>query len=180
MNSRHVVFYRSMNLGHAGSPDRATLEGALSAAGARGVKSFQTNGTVLFDTDDPLGVVAEAAKTLESAAGYTEPALVRGLDLLVDVLDSDPFDGHEDSRTYRKTFTFFDGGRTVELKLPWTNTKDDVDIVELRDGLALSLIRKEKSNAGSPTAEIERMFGVPATTRTLGTIERLVKAAGRG
>ncbi|MEU1849984.1 DUF1697 domain-containing protein [Streptomyces sp. NPDC019990] len=180
MSSPHVVFYRSMNLGHPGSPDRATLENALSAAGARGVKSFQTNGTVLFEADDPLSVVAEAAKALESAAGYTEPAMVRGLDLLVDVLGSAPFDGHEDSRTYRKTFTFFDGGRPIELTLPWTNAKDDVDIVELREGLALGIIRKEKSNAGSPTAEIERLAGVPATTRTLGTIERLVKAAGRG
>jgi len=177
MNAPHVVFYRNMNLGHPRSPDRATLEDALSAAGGRGVRSFQTNGTVLIEADDPLGVVAEAAKALESAAGYTEAAMVRRLDLLVDVLDSDPFDGHEDSRTYRKTFTFFDGGRPLQLKLPWTNTRDDIDIVELREGLALSIIRRKKSSAGSPTAEIERMAAVPATTRTLGTIERLVKAA---
>ncbi|MFJ1913586.1 DUF1697 domain-containing protein [Streptomyces sp. NPDC088147] len=180
MTSPHVVFYRSMNLGHAGSPDRATLEAALSAAGAASVTSFQTNGTVLFEADDPVGVVETASRTLKSAAGYSEAAVVRNVGLLIDVLDSNPFDGHEDSRTYRKTFTFFDGGKPIGLKLPWTNTRDDVDIVGLREGLALSVIRKAKSNAGSPTAEIERLTGVPATTRTLGTIERLVKAAGRG
>ncbi|MEV5440238.1 DUF1697 domain-containing protein [Streptomyces sp. NPDC052682] len=180
MDSRHVVFYRSMNLGHPGSPDRATLESALAAAGARAVRSFQTNGTVLLEADDPVCVVAEAAKALEAAAGYTQPAMVRGLDLLVDVLAGQPFDGHEDSRTYRETFTFFDGGRPIALELPWTNAKGDITLVELREGLALSIIRKQGSNAGGPTAEIERMAGVPATTRTLGTIERLVRAAGRG
>lgn len=40
-----VAFYRNMNLGHAGSPDRAGLEGALRDAGARLARSFQTNGT---------------------------------------------------------------------------------------------------------------------------------------
>ena len=49
----HVVLYRNLNLGHAGSPNREQLEGALERAGALRVKSFQTNGTVLLEAEDP-------------------------------------------------------------------------------------------------------------------------------
>ncbi|GHH44560.1 DUF1697 domain-containing protein [Streptomyces candidus] len=180
MDSLSVVFYRFMNLGHPKSPVRATLEAALTAAGGRAVRSFQTNGTVLFAADDPEGVVAAAGRQLEAEAGYTEVAMVRSLDSLVEVLDGKPFQGHVDGRTYRETFTFFDGGRPVEHSLPWTNKKGDVDLVALYEGLALCVVRGDASRSGNPNAEIERLTGVPATTRTSGTIERLVKAAGRG
>ncbi|MFH8485305.1 DUF1697 domain-containing protein [Streptomyces longisporoflavus] len=177
MASLFVVFYRNMNLGHPGSPDRATLEEVLVAAGARTARSFQTNGTVLLDAGNPAKVVSQAAGEFKTAAGYTDAAMVRSLDELAEVLEGKPFEGHKDSRTYRETFTFFDGDKPLDLQLPWTNRKDDVDIIALHDGLALSTIRKFKSSAGSPTAEIERLTGAPATTRTLGTIERLIEFA---
>lgn len=180
VGARHVVFYRNMNLGHRGSPDRATLETVLSAAGGRGVTSFQTNGTVLFEADDPLGVVRGAAAGLETAAGYAGTAMVRSLESLVEVLGAEPFRGYVDERTYRTTFTFFDGGKSPETTLPWTNARGDVDVVDLREGLVLAVVRKAGATVGNPTAEVERLTGAPATTRTSGTVERLVRAAARG
>ena len=50
----HAAFFRNMNLGQARSlsPTRAVLEEAFRSAGARQVRSFQTNGTVAFDPVD--------------------------------------------------------------------------------------------------------------------------------
>lgn len=174
-----VVFYRGLNLGHAGAPTRAELEEALVGAGALRVKSFQTNGTVLVEAEDTGAVVRAAAEAVREQSGYADAALIRPFALLVDTLSADPFAGHSDPRTYRHALTFFDGGRELRLATPWTNERDDVDIVEVRDGMALSAIRKPRNTAGSPTAEIERLTGGVATTRTLGTVERLV-AAGLG
>ncbi|MFC7585087.1 hypothetical protein ACFQYP_16125 [Nonomuraea antimicrobica] len=42
--------------------------------------------------------------------------------------------------------------------------------------MALSVIRKNGTRVGSPTAEMEARLKVSATTRTAGTVERLVKA----
>ncbi|WP_189825517.1 DUF1697 domain-containing protein [Streptomyces finlayi] len=176
-----VVFYRNLNLGHRNSPDRATLEGALTEAGARQVRSFQTNGTVLFTADDPTGVVEQAAARLRTAAGFTEPGMVRDLAELAAIMGELPFSAYDTGDpTRRPTLTFFDGGTPLGVTLPWTNPKGDVDFVGLYEGLVLSVVRQsaDGSAGGSPTAEVERLTGAPATTRVLGTVERLLKAAG--
>ncbi|MFJ2738917.1 DUF1697 domain-containing protein [Streptomyces sp. NPDC087440] len=176
-----VVFYRNMNLGHRNSPDRATLEGALTEAGARDVRSFQTNGTVLFTAEDPTGVVTKAAPRLRTAAGYTDAGMVRDLAELAGIMRELPFSAYGASDPDRHpALTFFDGGTPLGLTLPWTNPKGNVDFVGLYEGLVLSLFRASRAGAagGSPTNEVERLAGVPATTRVLGTVERLLKAAG--
>jgi uncharacterized protein (DUF1697 family) len=173
----HVVLYRNLNLGHAGSPNRERLEGALERAGAVRVKSFQTNGTVLIEAEDPEGVVAAAASELAAAAGYHDAAFVRSLADLEELLALGVFEKHQSPRTYRETVTFFRGGETPSWSTPWTNANDDVDVLLVGDGIALSLIRKPRNTAGSPTVEVERATGGVATTRTRGTIDRLLKAA---
>ena len=57
---------------------QAALEAAFERAGAVRVRSFQTNGTVLFD---PLGrsaarVIADVRDTLAEQVGYTEAKLL--------------------------------------------------------------------------------------------------------
>lgn len=173
----HVVFYRNLNLGHAGSPNREQLEGALNRGGASHVKSFQTNGTVLLRAEDPERVVAEAARELATSAGYEDAAIVRPLADLERVLALGVFEKHQSPRTYRETVTFFQGGTKPSWSTPWTNSKDDVDVLHIGDGIALSLIRKPRNSAGSPTFELERATGGVATTRTRGSIDRLLNAA---
>jgi hypothetical protein len=62
----YALFYRNLNLGHAGSPDRRGLEQALLDAGASAARSFQTNGTVLLTADDPQRSVMGAAHSLRA------------------------------------------------------------------------------------------------------------------
>jgi uncharacterized protein (DUF1697 family) len=178
MSEHSVVFYRTMNLGQPRSPDRAGLEAVLREAGGHDVRSFQTNGTVLFRADDPSAVVRRAAPPLADRWGYSDAGLVRRVGLLADILRTDPFQGFRDERTYRETLTFYEGGHPLPVTLPWTDARDVVDLVAARDGVALGIIRLRGSAAGSPTAQIERMTGGVATTRTLGTIRRLLRAAG--
>ena len=68
----HVAFFRNMNLGQARShsPTRPVLEDAFALAGAVGVRSFQTNGTVLFDslTVTPAAVVEQVRARIGSKA----------------------------------------------------------------------------------------------------------------
>lgn len=141
----HVVLYRNLNLGHAGSPNREQLEGALERAGALRVKSFQTNGTVLLEAEDPEGVVTVAASELAAVAGYDDAAFVRSLADLEELLALGVFEKHQSSRTYRETVTFFRGGKRPSWSTPWTNARDDVDVLQVGDGIALSLIRKPRN-----------------------------------
>lgn len=178
--TRYVAFYRNMNLGHRGCPNRQQLESALAAAGGTEVRSFQTNGTVVFraQSGTEADVVGRAAGPLGRDAGYDGAVFVRTFDSLAELIERDPFAAYADERTYRETITFFDGGRTLDLTLPWTNPRGDLDIIELHDSFALSITRMIGSTTGSPNSVLEPRLGVLATTRTMGTIERLVKAIG--
>lgn len=171
----YVAFYRDLNLGQRGSPNRGQLEGALVGAGATTARSFQSNGTVVFTVEPGLerDVVGGAAPVLSHRAGYDGPAFVRELAALVALVDREPFAGldHEGS----PQITFFDGGRDAGLALPWTAPRGDLVIVEIRSGYALSLARRIGSRMGSAGRELEERLGVPATTRGMGTVERLVR-----
>ncbi len=173
----YVALYRNLNLGHRGSPNREQLEDALARGGAHRVKSFQTNGTVLLDTETPLEIVQLAAPVLRACCGYDDAVFIQSVAQLEALVALDIFEAHASPKTYRECVTFFRGPRTPEWELPWTNPKDDVDILYLNDGVALSLTRKPRNTAGSPTAVLEQATQGVATTRTLGTIQRLLKTA---
>lgn len=173
----YVALYRNLNLGHRGSPNREQLEDALASCGARRVKSFQTNGTVLLDTDTPLAIVELAGPVLRDCCGYDDAVFVQSIAQLDALVALGIFEAHPSTRTYRECVTFFRGPKTPEWVLPWTNPKDDVDILYCNDGVALSLTRKPRNTAGNPTAVLERATQGVATTRTLGTIQRLLKTA---
>lgn len=120
-------------------------------------------------------ILARAAPALARSSGYADAAFVRPLARLAEILARDPFRGATDAATYRCTFTFFEPA-PFGAALPWTSARGDVDIIEADAGIALGVIRKRGATAGSPTAEIEKRLGAAATTRTAGTIERLVAA----
>ena len=184
MTFTHVVLYRAMNLGHRGSPVRADLEAALLAAGARAVRSFQTNGTVLLDVGPGADGAAEAvardaAPRLTERCGYAGAALVRPLADLAAAIDGDPFALTRDDRTYRDTVTFVDGGEPLPVDLPWTDPRDLLDLVAARPGGVLAVVRGGPGAGGDPNSVVERFTGGVATTRTLGTVRRLLAAAAR-
>ncbi|MEL7975813.1 DUF1697 domain-containing protein [Isoptericola sp. F-RaC21] len=180
----HVVLYRAMNLGHRGSPVRADLERALLDAGAAEVRSFQTNGTVLLDVGPSAGaaevVARAAAPLLAERSGYAGAALVRPLGDLAEAVDGDPFALTRDERTYRETLTFVDGGEPLPVALPWTDPRDLLDLVAARPGVVLAVVRGGPGTGGDPGSVVERMTGGVTTTRTLGTVRRLLTAASAG
>lgn len=185
MTFTHAAFYRAMNLGHRGSPVRAELETALLEAGARAVRSFQTNGTVLLDLGDAPDddaadrVVRDAAPRLAERSAYTHVALVRSLGDVAAAIDGDPFALTRDERTYRETLTFVDGGEPLPVDLPWTDPRDLLDLVAARPGVVLGVVRGGPGSGGDPNSAVERFTGGVASTRTLGTVRRLLAAATR-
>ncbi|MFC8598071.1 DUF1697 domain-containing protein [Isoptericola sp. NPDC057191] len=184
MTFSHVVLYRAMNLGHRGSPVRAALERALLDGGAQAARSFQTNGTVLLDVGDgddatAAAVTRAAAPLLAAGCGYAGAALVRSLGEVTAAIDGDPFALTRDERTYRETVTFVDGGDPLAVALPWTDARDLLDLVAARRGVVLGVARGGPGAGGDPNTAVERLTGGVATTRTLGTVRRLLAAAAR-
>jgi uncharacterized protein (DUF1697 family) len=171
----YVALFRNLNLGHSGSPSRQQLLDAFAAADF--VRSFQTNGTVLFDSKAPRETVEQARRELERA-GYRDKAIIRSLDELRPLVSSTA-EADPDERVYRTTLSFFDAAEPPQLELPTRSNNELVEIRRLHPGAAVAVCWQRGSTIGDVNALLERILGIPVTTRTLGTMQRLLAAAAQ-
>lgn len=171
-NGIHVAFLRNLNLGHPGSPVAAALVAAFG--GPERAWSVQTNGTVLLRTDDPDATVATARRRLQRD-GFEHDVVCRSVAEVVALQASCPRPSAEDE-VYRVMLSLFDRDGPA---VPPPAGLALVEVVELGSGHAWSLCRRRGRTVGDVTGAVERATGVVATTRSAGTIERLLVRAAR-
>jgi uncharacterized protein (DUF1697 family) len=172
-----IALFRNLNLGHAGSPTGSELIEAFG--GTENARSFQTNGTIIFKAQDPPQAVSEALTKMRSN-GYSHDLVLRSLDdVRAAVETAPPVDPKED--IYRQMMSFFDGALFPEdIPLPHRTSNGLVEIRGSGKGIVHSVCWKPKNTAGNVTAYLEKLLGVPVTTRTLGTMQRLLKTEQAG
>lgn len=161
-----------MNLGHPRSPDRETLVRAFMEAGGRSVRSFQTNGTVIFAADDPVATAHRARELMSD--DYDDSVLVRSAARVSQIATTFPVTDSA-SDHYREMVVFFDSPSQPVDSLPGMLEEGLVRILRVERDVAFGLIWKPKSTAGNMTALVERRLGTIGTSRTLGTIQRLCR-----
>ena len=167
----HVAFFRNVNLGHSGSPTGAELVEAFGGPAA--ARCFQTNGTVVFDADDPVSAAGAARENLR-ARGFLQTAVIRSIDDIRQTLASSPSVNPDDG-IYRSMISFYDVDIVPEVALPLRSSDELVEIRLLGPDCAHGVCWKPRTTAGNVTGFLEKLLGVPVTTRTTATIERLVR-----
>lgn len=173
--ARHVAFFRNVNLGHPGSPVRTQIEAAFAAAGALEVRSFQSNGTVAFASDAPVRAMKRVATELRAACGYDGDWFVRRLADLPALAEAEAWSG-AGTDVFGETLTFFGVDPAPLPDMPWTNEAGDVSLLAVSKGCVLGVSRERRASPGDPNSTIERLLGAPATTRSRGTVQRLLRA----
>ena len=179
---KFAAFFRNLNLGHGNAPSRAALEDAFVRAGADDVASFQTNGTVAFSargTRPARKVVRTVRQQLASELGFDEPVFLRDMPYLQTLLARDPFAGIEKAPPlYDFYVTFLHDNAKVLPTLPTCNARGDVKVLLYTGSEVLSFNHITGKTMGNPNAFAEQLFGLPVTTRTWGTLGRLVRKHG--
>lgn len=171
----HVAFFRNLNLGQPGSPSGVELTDAFG--GQRVARNFQTNGTVVFDSNDLKATTRHALELLR-AAGYTHEVMVRTLDELIRIVAETPADDPAEG-IYRSMISFFDLVTTPVIELPLRSPDQLVELRTLEATYARSVCWKPRNTAGNVTGFLEGLLQAPVTTRTTGTLQRLIHRAGR-
>lgn len=174
----HVALFRNLNLGHGGSPTKDELLSAFD--GALRVRSFQTNGTVIFSATSARVACDQALHALR-ARGFEHPVMLRTIGEVAEAVAAtpaaDPAEG-----VHRSAISFFDTGSSdagppPDLTLPLRGANGLVELRRLGRGSASTVCWMRRGAPGDVTGFLERLLGVPVTTRTLGTLQRLLKAA---
>ena len=147
-------------------------------AGAASAASFLTNGTMVFTTGSgtrPRKVLAGACQRLRAGSGLREPAFIRSIDYLAELVAQDPFAGVDPSAVYERCVSLLHPDSGALPALPLVSRRGDVRILKSTGTEALSVSLKVGNTPGSPNACLERLLDLPATTRSWNTVVRLVR-----
>jgi hypothetical protein len=160
-----VAFFRNLNLGQRGSPTKAQLLEAFAVAGAQDVESFQVNGTVLFSTSSPARTRDRACSWLIRHTHWCDVAMVRARGSIGELARRlEEVEGNAE-------VAFFDTRREFPEPLPWRPETGRLTVVVADRRHAIAVNDEERRSFATPT--LERLLGVPVTSRGAGTILRL-------
>lgn len=173
---RCVAFLRNVNQGQRGHPSTADIVDGFADAGCPDAQPFQSNGTVVFEADDPAGAVAAAAEAIAVRSGHERDILWMPLDDLVAVVDEHgdaPDPGRHEFTLHHGDAVAADGPDAIALL-----QRAQCSIVDVGPGWAL--VRNDIDGQGNATPLLERLTGGLATSRGLPTLVRLVSRFGPG
>jgi len=175
---KYAAFFRNVNLGRPNCPSKAQLESAFTRAGAVRATSFLTNGTIVFDA--PPGIRARkilvaAHQNLQIECGLKEPAYVRTVKHLAELVALEPFASLERASVYEFCVSFLPPQEVTLLALPMKSKRQDVELLRSTGTEVLSVSRKIGNTPGSPNAYLEKLLDAAVTTRAWNTVVRLVQ-----
>jgi uncharacterized protein (DUF1697 family) len=175
---KYAAFFRNLNLGRKNCPSKAQFEQAFLDAGAHEASSFLTNGTLVFSASTRSShhrLLLRASALLKAQCGLAEPAYVRSVSYLVELVAAEPFALVDRSLVYECCVSFLHPEANLPSDVPAYAKRRDVEVLRFTGGEAFSLSRKIGKTPGSPNVVLEKLLGLPATTRSWNTVTRLVR-----
>jgi uncharacterized protein (DUF1697 family) len=172
---RCVAFMRNVNQGQRGHPSTSDIVAGFADAGCPDIQTFQSNGTILFDSDEPALVVEQAADATAARSGHEREILWIPLSELAAVVDE-----HGATPEPRRFEFTLHSGATIDphdARVVSRAAEHRCSIVDAGEGWAL--VRNEVEGEGHATPALESLTGRRATSRGLPTVIRLVSRFGR-
>jgi uncharacterized protein (DUF1697 family) len=169
---RYAAFLRGVSPMNAKMP---ALKLAFETAGFSEVKTVLSSGNVVFDArrTSELVLQRKAEAAMRDKLGQTFLTIVRQVEMLQEMLASDPYRAFRLEPSAKRIVTFLREEPTVSLTLP----------IELAGARLLALRGKELFSAYVPSPKgavfmtlIERTLGKELTTRTWGTVGKVARA----
>jgi uncharacterized protein (DUF1697 family) len=166
---KYAAFLRGVSPANARMPE---LQRALEAVGFEDVKTLLSSGNIVFDA--PKASNESLERKVEAAIGKSGKsflAIVRSIDELRALIDSDPFKGLRMKPDSKRVVTFLRNPPTG-LKLPIE--KDDARVLRLV-GNTLFTVYLPSPKGPVFMALIEKAVGRVQTTRTWQTVEKVAR-----
>ena len=170
---RYAAFLRGVSPTNAKMPE---LKKALEAAGFKDVETLLSSGNIVFEAPKESNAILEkkVEAAIQKSVGKAFLAIVRSLDELRALVNSDPYKGVRMKPDSKRVVTFLRNPPSG-LKLPIE--KDGARVLRL-SGNTLFTVYAPDPKAKGPVfmVLIERAAGKEQTTRTWQTLEKVAEA----
>jgi uncharacterized protein (DUF1697 family) len=168
---RRVVFLRGVNVGTANRCQPAVIASQLSRLGVINIGAVGT-----FVVREDVSESALRAAIAKKLPFKCEIMICPALDI-IKLASKDPFAGQPSGPDITRFISVAAKRIATPPLLPLNFPSDDewlVRIIAIRERFILGLYRRQMKAIGY-LGKIEKLMGVPATTRNWNTIEKIVK-----
>jgi uncharacterized protein (DUF1697 family) len=173
---RYIAFLRGINVSGQKIIKMETLRQAFTVAGFGDVKTYIQSGNILFTTvdQDTNQLILRIENLIEKTFGFRTDIILRKLTDIEFIVNSAIFNTFrsEEGKYY---ITFLKHAYTEPLSVPVFSKNRDVEIVHHNSVDFYSISTAYKGTYGFPNSFIEKLTGIPATTRNPNTLEKILK-----
>jgi uncharacterized protein (DUF1697 family) len=150
------------------------LRGLFEELGFTNVKTVISSGNVLFESPETNAAKLEAMieDALPKKLGFTSTTIIRSLDDLKKLVAAEPFAEYEHSPRTSLNVTFLKHAQKHQENLEGRG----FTIVYISSREVCSVIDLTTAKTPNFMAKAEKTFGKQITTRTMKTVERIIKA----
>ncbi|MGE8678882.1 MAG: DUF1697 domain-containing protein [Achromobacter marplatensis] len=176
--STQIILLRGVMPSGKNKVPMAPLRAALERAGLRDVRTYIQSGNVIAATGlDQASVQALVHQVIKEQFGGDIKVLARTPSYFRDMMENNPFNGHDPAKLYFTLLGSPPEGALLESFHALDHTPDQVRVV---GDMAYVLCATKYSDLKANNNFVERKLKVAATTRNFNTVSKLIALSSAG
>ncbi|MCX6121729.1 MAG: DUF1697 domain-containing protein [Ignavibacteriales bacterium] len=175
--TKYAAFLRGINVGGHKPVPMQKLKKALESLHFKNVQTLLASGNVVFEAPpiDTIALEQKLEAKLQKTFGMKIGVLIRTMEELQSLNESQPFKGIDVTPETRLYVTFFSEKPKNRLKIPYTSPDKSYKILYISGREVCSvLILSSNSQTTDLMKVLEKEFGRKVTTRNWNTIVRVL------
>jgi len=174
---RYIAFLRGINVSGQKILKMEALRALFSASGFTNVKTYIQSGNVIFgsDEEDTSLLILKIENLIENNFGFHADVILRRYSDIEAIVSSSNFKLMQTGEGKKFYITFLREEYPEPLTLPLFSKNKDVEIIYQNSKDLISVSTPFKGTYGFPNSFIEKLTGIPATTRNPNTLEKILK-----
>lgn len=174
---RYIAFLRGINVSGQKIIKMEALRQSFTDFGFGDVKTYIQSGNILFTTEEQPAnqLILSIENLIEKKFGFRTDVILRKLTDIEFIVNSDDFSDLRSDDGGKHYITFLKHAYKEPLIIPLFSKNRDVEIIHYNHMDLYSISTAYKGIYGFPNSFIEKLTGIPATTRNPNTLEKLLK-----
>lgn len=177
MKEKYIAFLRGINVGGHHKVPMAELRTEMEKLGFENVITILNSGNIIFDgpSDTPENIEKILSAHLQKVFGFAIPTMVRTADMILALLQADPFSNEQVTKDIRLYISFLRSDKEAGLSIPWSSEDGSYRILDKRDKMIISVLDVSVTKTPKAMEALEKNYGKDITTRNWNTIKRIEK-----